>query len=122
MAFLTLGAGFDTMGTTLTALIIQIARNPRVKQRVQQELQAAKRNGLLTQPIPTYDECATLPYLQAALNESMRLHSSIGAVLERVVPIGGATFEGYDLPVGTTVGCNPRVIHHDEEVYGAEGA
>lgn len=122
MAFLALGAGFDTMGTTLTAVIIQVARNPQVKQKIQQELQAAKRDRRLAQPVPAYDECAALPYLQAALIESMRLHSSIGAVLERVVSIGGATFEGYDLPAGTTVGCNPRVVHRDKEVYGADAS
>jgi cytochrome P450 len=52
----------------------------------------------------------------------MRLHASIGFALERVVPTGGAKFEGHFLPAGTKVGCNPRVIHRDEGVYGADAA
>ncbi|CZR66373.1 uncharacterized protein PAC_16274 [Phialocephala subalpina] len=120
MAYLVLNAGFDTMGSTLTALIIQVARNPRVKEKIQQELLAAKQAGKLTSPIPTYDECAALPYLTATAVESMRLHASIGFVLERVVPDGGVTFEGRFLPAGTKVGCNPRVIHRDKGIYGAD--
>jgi cytochrome P450 len=97
-----------------------VVRKPDAKERIQKELDDAKRKGLLSYPFPTYDECVALPYLQATATESMRLHSSTGTVLERVVHRGGPVFEGFYLPAGTKVGCHPRVIHRDEDVYGPD--
>jgi hypothetical protein len=85
-----------------------VVLRPDVKQRVQKELDDAKRKGLLSPPFPTYDECVALPYLQATAIESMRLHPSTSAVLERVVHRGGPELEGFYLPArAAKVGYNP---------------
>lgn len=120
MAYQVLGAGFDSMGSTITATINLVARDRNCQERLHRELDDAKRTGRLTQPIPTLDECLAMPYLQATANEAMRLHTSVGTVLERVVPSGGATFEGFFLPAGSKVGCNPWVLHRNEDVYGTD--
>jgi hypothetical protein len=72
------------------AIVINLViRRPKVKQRIQKELDDAKRKGLLSCPFPTYDECVALPYLQATAIGSISFHPSIGTVLERVVLRGG---------------------------------
>jgi hypothetical protein len=94
------------------AIVINLViRRPKVKQRIQKELDDAKRKGLLSYPFPTYDECVALPYLQATAIESISFHPSIGPVLGRVVLRGGANFERFYLSAGTKVGYNPMVIH-----------
>lgn len=120
MANLALTAGIDSNATIISSVINLVARHPDVATRIQEELDTATQKGHLSVPIPTYDECAALPYLQATMNEAMRLHPSISIVLERLVPSGGVSFEGFHLPAGTKIGCNPRVIHRNEEVFGPE--
>lgn len=122
MANLALTAGIDSNATIISSAINLVARHPSVATQIQEELDTARRQGRLSGPIPTYDECAALPYLQATINETMRLHSSISIVMERVVPTGGVNFEGFYLPAGTKVGCNPRVIHRNEDVFGPKAS
>ena len=47
----------------------------------------------------------------------MRLHPSVGLLLERHVPAGGATICGKHIPAGTIVGINPWVLQHNPEVF-----
>jgi cytochrome P450 len=51
-----------------------------------------------------------MPYLDAVVKESFRIHPAVGQLLERYVPEGGATFDGHFLPEGTIIGMNPWVI------------
>ncbi|KAJ4396391.1 hypothetical protein N0V93_000610 [Gnomoniopsis smithogilvyi] len=122
MANLALTAGIDSNATIISSVINLVARHPSVATKIQEELDTAAQQGLLSGPVPTYDECAALPYLQATMNETMRLHPSISIVLERLVPSGGVNFEGFHLPAGTKVGCNPRVVHRNEELFGPEAS
>lgn len=41
-------------------------------------------------------------------------------LLERIVPAGGATFDGIVLPAGTIIGMNPWVIARERKVYGED--
>ncbi|KAK5122380.1 hypothetical protein LTR85_003964 [Meristemomyces frigidus] len=47
----------------------------------------------------------------------MRLYLSVGLLLERHVPAGGAVICGKHIPEGTIVGVNPWVTQHDPEVF-----
>ena len=61
-----------------------------------------------------------LPYLDAVVNESFRLHPAAGLLLERVVPPQGATIVGERIPGGTIVGCNAWVLHRRPEIFGQD--
>jgi cytochrome P450 len=54
------------------------------------------------------------------IKESLRLHPGVGYPLERVVPKGGATLCGIDIPAGTVVGMHAWVIHHNRNVFGED--
>ncbi|EAW12137.1 uncharacterized protein ACLA_060970 [Aspergillus clavatus NRRL 1] len=53
----------------------------------------------------------------AVLKEPMRLHPSIGLILEREVPKGGVTICDKHILSGTIVGINAWVLHRDARVY-----
>ena len=65
----------------------------------------------------TYKESASLPYLNAVLKEAIRIHPSVGLLLERHVPAGGATICGEYLPGGTIVGINAWVLHYNQKTF-----
>ena len=50
-----------------------------------------------------------MPYLEAVIKESFRMHPPVGQLLERHVPKGGINLGNHFLPEGTIVGMNPWV-------------
>lgn len=74
--------------------------HPETLRRLYEELiEAEKQNGL-TRPFPTWKEVRDLPYLDACINEAIRLHPPFCLPFERVVPKGGMTICGQYFPKG----------------------
>ena len=48
------------------------------------------------------------------------MHPAVQYPLERLVPKGGATLNGYWIPEGTIVGMNAGVIHRNKDVFGLD--
>jgi len=69
-------------------------------------------------PIPQWRETSPLPYLNAVIQEALRMHFTVGLPLERTVPEGGVMLCVHYFPMGTIGGCNPAIVHFDEGVYG----
>lgn len=61
---------------------------------------------------------ASYPYLNAVIRESMRCFPSTTWPRERKVPAGGLKLNDVFLPEGTSVGCQPSVVHRDHTVFG----
>ena len=118
-------AGSDNTAVTLTAIIYYLLKNPRTYAKVLAELDNAAANGRLPAcpdaPI-TWEQSQGLTYFNAAVKEAMRLYPSVGGILERKTPAGGATILGEWYPGGTIVGCNAWVIHQRREVFGEDAA
>ncbi|RDW84948.1 hypothetical protein BP6252_02538 [Coleophoma cylindrospora] len=114
------GAGGETTAIVISALLIALLSHPESMERVREEIDRASREGKLGNPPSLRDLREHLPFLEACLNESMRLHPIVGMSLMRVVPEGGCTLEGHFLPAGTIVGINPWVISRDKSLYGQD--
>ncbi|QDS70942.1 hypothetical protein FKW77_006960 [Venturia effusa] len=119
----TLVAGADTTANSICGIIGFLLQQPHTLIKLQQEIDNAYRQGLLSYPVPTYTECAKLPYLDAVVCEALRLAPSVGGVFTRTIPAEGAEIlPGQRVPGGTTVGVNNWVFGRDEEVFGADAA
>lgn len=110
-------AGSDTTAIALRAVIYFLCKDPERMKKLVNQIDEADKAGNLSNPI-SYKEATThLPYLGAVLKESMRLHPSVGLLMERHVPAGGVELCGRHIPAGTIVGINPWVVQRDANVY-----
>ncbi|EXJ71806.1 uncharacterized protein A1O5_05616 [Cladophialophora psammophila CBS 110553] len=114
-----IGAGSDTTGISMTAIIYFLMKHPDCLQKLREEVDTAARQGNLSNPV-TFQEGQKLSYLQATIKEALRLHAAVGQILSRVVPEGGAQLAGRHFPEGTVVGINAWVIHSDESIWGKD--
>ncbi|KAL4861441.1 hypothetical protein BDV12DRAFT_208025 [Aspergillus spectabilis] len=112
-------AGSDTTAISLRAIFYFLATNPRCLSKLRQEIHERGVDGRLKFPI-RFSEANAMPYLQACIQEALRLHPAVGMSLPRVVPPGGLTIGQQFIPEGTIVGANPWVIHRDPSVWGAD--
>jgi cytochrome P450 len=108
-------AGSDTTAIALRSIFYHLLKTPFVYTAALAEI--SKLN--LSNPV-TFTEGQSLTYIQACIKEGLRIHPAVGMLLERIVPEGGATFEGVFVPGGTIVGMNPWVIARDKKVYGED--
>jgi cytochrome P450 len=93
------GAGSDTTSVSLCGILYFLCKHPGVLSKLRSELDGVLSRGEITEPI-TYKEAQKLPYLQAVIKESLRLHPPAGLPMGRVVPQGGATVAGVFFPAG----------------------
>ncbi|KAM0545029.1 hypothetical protein ACHAPJ_011539 [Fusarium lateritium] len=110
-------AGSDTTAIALRAAIYFLIKHPDKMRNVIDEIEAADKGGKLSDPILYKESTTHLPYTAAAIKEVMRLHPSVGLLMERHVPPQGAEICGQHIPGGTIVGINPWVLQHDPQVY-----
>lgn len=94
-----IAAGSDTTGLTLSAVIYHLARNPRCVQKLREEINTRLAQDQVSDPI-TFAEAQKMPYLQAIIKETLRVHPAVGMMLPRAVPPQGAEIEGYQFPGG----------------------
>lgn len=89
--------------------------HPDTLQKLQQELDEAD----LSRPYPKWNEVRDLPYLEACVQEGVRIHPPFALPFERVVPAGGVTVLSNYLPEGTLVGGNAYVVNRHKPTFGA---
>lgn len=96
-----IGAGSDTTGISMTAIIYFLMKHPHCLQKLRDEIETATGEGNLSSPA-TFQEGQKLAYLQATIKEALRLHAAVGQILSRVVPKGGAQVAGRHFPEGVS--------------------
>ncbi|KGO41813.1 Cytochrome P450 [Penicillium expansum] len=109
-AFGNISAGSDTTAIALRSILYHILKDRRVYDKLYDEFRA------LEAPVQ-FADANKLPYFAAVIQEALRLHPSVGMMLARIVPAGGADLCGFHLAEGTEVGINPWVLHRNPEVF-----
>jgi cytochrome P450 len=100
-------AGSDTTAISLRAIVYMLLRHPTVLEKLLKDLERAN----LDFPV-TWKQSQDVPYLEAVVQEALRLHPAVGFGLERVVPQKGLRMDdGTIIPGGAQVGMNAWVVH-----------
>lgn len=107
-----------TRPSSTCAIIYHLARNPHVQERLHKELD--EELGTEDETIATIDQVKRLPYLDACINEALRIHSTSSLGLPRVLPEGGLTVLGQFFPEGTVLSVPSYSIHRDKTVWGED--
>ena len=110
-------AGSDTTAIAFKAIIYYLLKNPDKFAKFIKELDDAIDAGMVSDPITFKESNTHLPYMDAVIKEAIRMHPSVGLLLERHVPKGGMTICGTHFAEGTIVGINAWVLHYDEKVF-----
>lgn len=118
-AIVAMASGADTTSCILTAAILHISTNPIVHSRLLAEISTADAAGKLSRPAK-YSEIKQFPYLQAVIQELVRIHPPMASPFWRTAPTAGIVLEGHFVPQGAHIGINEWVISRNKLLYGED--
>jgi cytochrome P450 len=111
MSFLMMAA-HDTLTSSLTSFIGELAAHPEWQSRLREEVLALG----LAQDAPTgSDHLENMPLAEMAFKEAMRIKPPVPSIPRRAMR--DFTFKGYRIPAGTAVGVNPLFTHHMQDIW-----
>lgn len=105
-----IGAGGGTTSVTLTYLVWAVLSNPPIQARLEAEVAKLPEDFV-------DEDLETVSYLNAVIEETLRLHGPVPGSLSRVVPKTGLQVLGYYIPPGTVVGTQSYSMHRNPEIF-----
>ncbi|KIJ38054.1 hypothetical protein M422DRAFT_88287, partial [Sphaerobolus stellatus SS14] len=110
-------AGSDSTVAALHNFILAMLIHPHVQQRIQEELdQVCESPNSPSFRLPTHNDRSSLPYLEAALKESLRWIPPLGTGVPHACSEEDV-YRGWRIPEGSIVVANAWGILHDEKLY-----
>jgi cytochrome P450 len=91
-------AGSETTASMLASWMYCLLANPRTYEILRDEIRGAFKS---TDEI-TLQKLVALPYLNATLNEALRMYPPVPLAMPRVSPKGGVTIDGHLVPEGVS--------------------
>ncbi|KAI4178700.1 MAG: hypothetical protein L6R41_008262 [Letrouitia leprolyta] len=92
-------AGSETTATALTGILGNLLQNPETFQKLAREI----RRSFSDESEIRAEKVDTLEYLNAVIEEGLRMCPPVALGMPRLVPEGNTTVSGYPLPSGTDV-------------------
>ncbi|KAJ8713132.1 hypothetical protein PYW08_008436 [Mythimna loreyi] len=111
--FLFFGAGYETSATTLSYTMFELAKHPEAQERLLAEVDEYLRRH---DNVLKYECVAETPYMQACIDEALRLIPVLGVITREVI-------EDYTFPSGLKLEKGVRVhlpvyhLHHNPEFF-----
>ncbi|KAK7264001.1 hypothetical protein RJT34_31602 [Clitoria ternatea] len=105
-------AGTDTITSTLEWAMAELIKNEKVMAKAKQELEQIIGKG---KPVEESD-IGRLPYLQAVIKETFRLHPAVPFLIPRKA-VADVEIEGYRIPKDTQVWVNVWAIGRSSSIW-----
>ncbi|KZV95452.1 cytochrome P450 [Exidia glandulosa HHB12029] len=117
---LALVAGADTSSSAIVTLVYLLMTHPECLAKAREEVDTAAATGM--SPWAASDCHDALPYLNACMDESLRVLPVVPTNGSRVVPIGsgGVNVAGYYIPEDTEIFVSPYQLHRDPRYFSPE--
>ncbi|XP_044717543.1 cytochrome p450 domain-containing protein [Hirsutella rhossiliensis] len=103
-----IASGTETLSALLSGITYLLLQNPNALQRLVDEVRSTFKSDAEI----TVLSVQRLPYLRACINEALRRYPPVPVGLPRVVPKGGASIAGHDIPQNTNVACWHYAVYH----------
>jgi cytochrome P450 len=111
MSFLMIAA-HDTLTSSLTSFVGELAAHPDWQQKLRDEVSAL---GIGVGEPTTFDKLEAMPLAGMAFKEALRLKPPVPSMPRRA--IREFAFKGFAIPAGTMIGINPLFCHHMPEIW-----
>ena len=115
----TIGAGVTTVAWALVTLSYYLTTNPSILKKLQTELKTAFPDPTKTPDLPQLEK---LPYLNACIQEGIRLSYGLAARHARISPDAATKYKQWTIPAGIPVSMTIVDVHHDEHIYPNSGS
>ena len=111
----------DSTATALRTTFLFILTNPSAYRNLQHEISTAVNANKISSPVVQNAEAERLPYLQACIQEGLRMFMPLHSLAGRVSPSPDEeTVNGIHLPSGTEVGIATYAANHRCDIYGPD--
>ncbi|CAN8097647.1 unnamed protein product [Discula destructiva] len=110
-------AGSDTSANAIKMTVAYVASTPGTSSLLQREIHSALLDGRLSDPC-TSEMTSQLPYLQAVIWESLRIHPPFAGLVMKEVGPGGDTIDGKHIPAGTRIGHSTWAVTYNTSAFG----
>jgi cytochrome P450 len=111
MSFLMMAA-HDTLTSSLTSFIGEVAAHPEWQEKLRDEV---AQLGLSRDAPTSFDDLEKLTTVEMAFKEALRKKPPVPSMPRRAVR--DFTFKGFAIPAGTVIGINPLFTHHMGEIW-----
>ena len=113
-----LAAGHETTASALTWAVYCLCRNPDVQTRLRAEIRSELSDALQPHGTMNSTEIDRLPYLNAVLQETMRIFPPVPLTLREAAH--DTTIQGQFVPAGVTVVISPWAINTSKHLWGPD--
>jgi len=105
-------AAHDTLTSSLTALVQELAAHPQWQSKLREEVAAL---GIKPGEPTNFDNLEAMPLAEMAFKEALRMKPPLASLPRRAVR--DFTFKGYAMPAGTMITVNPLFTHFMPEIW-----
>jgi cytochrome P450 len=106
-------AGSETSATLLSGMFFYLLKNPDYMTKLKEEV----RSSFTSTEDMTFASQTRLPYLQACIEETLRIYPPVPAELPRVTPPEGVIINGEMIPGNISVGVPHYGMFHSEKNF-----
>ncbi|KAG8167188.1 hypothetical protein KVR01_002877 [Diaporthe batatas] len=112
-------AGTETTITAIRSILLHILTSPTAYYKLKEKISNGIKAGRISKPIKN-EQAKDMPYLQAIINEGIRVDPPLVNGLTKQVPPGGDTICGKFVPEGVEIHCNSVTMLRNTEVFGED--